>query len=120
MFTKEQLDERVKPLKDEEAQINARIKALSKSNDDIRHDIAEVDETIAFLMEQDENCNNRMNNSTVYQPPAKEQIIQDIEQIIVEPDGHLTVKLKAYEEIDRLLMKHRQLIEAQGEQRKVS
>ena len=120
MFTKEQLDERVKPLKDEEAQINARIKALSKSNDDIRHDIAEVDETIAFLMEQDENCNNRMNNSTVYQPPAKEQIIQGIEQIIVEPDGHLTVKLKAYEEIDRLLAKHRQLIEVQGEQRKVS
>jgi hypothetical protein len=43
-----------------------------------------------------------------------------LDRIIVEPDGHLTVKLKAYEDLDRLLAKHRQLIEAQKEQRKVS
>jgi hypothetical protein len=120
MFTKEQLDERVKPLRDEEAQLKVRIMALSKSNDDIRRDIAEVDEALNYLAELDENCNKRINNSAFFEPPAKEQIVAGIDRIIVEPDGHLTVKLKAYEDLDRLLAKHRQLIEAQKEQRKVS
>lgn len=110
LFTKEQLDERGQALNDEEADIKAKIYELSKSNDDIMADIAEVDETLEFLYEADQNCHNRMTDSGNYELPDKEDIIAGIEKIIVEPDGRLTVKLKAYEEIDRLVAKHKHIL----------
>ena len=110
LFTKEQLDERGQALNDEEADIKAKIFELSKSNDDIMADIAEVDETLEFLYEADRNCHSRMTDSGIYELPDKEDVIAGIEKIIVEPDGHLTVKLKAYEEIDRLVAKHRHIL----------
>lgn len=110
LFTKKQLDERGQALNDEEADIKAKIFELSKSNDDIMADIAEVDETLEFLYEADRNCHSRMTDSGTYELPDKEDVIAGIEKIIVEPDGHLTVKLKAYEEIDRLVAKHRHIL----------
>lgn len=110
LFTKEQLDERGQALNDEEADIKAKIYELSKSNDDIMADIAEVDETLEFLYEADQNCHNRMTDSGNYELPDKEDIIAGIEKIVVEPDGRLTVKLKAYEEIDRLVAKHKHIL----------
>lgn len=111
LFTKEQLDERGQALNDEEADIKAKIYELSKSNDDIMADIAEVDETLEFLYEADRNCHHRMTDSGNYELPDKEDVIAGIEKIIVEPDGRLTVKLKAYEEIDRLVAKHKHILD---------
>ncbi len=51
-----------------------------------------------------------MTDSGNYELPDKEDIIAGIEKIVVEPDGRLTVKLKAYEEIDRLVAKHKHIL----------
>lgn len=119
-FSKEQLDERLAPLNTEEIELKATIKALSKSNDEIHHDIAEVDETLNYLKEQDKMLNERVNRGNAFNPLTKEQMLAGLERIVVEPDGHLTVELKAYEEIDRLLAKHRRLMDEQRIKQKVS
>ena len=54
MFSKEQLDERVEPLKAKEERLLFAIKQLSRSNEEVQEDIAAVDETIAYLQEQRE------------------------------------------------------------------
>lgn len=119
-FSKEQLDERLTPLNTEEIELKATIKALSKSNDEIHHDIAEVDETLNYLKELDKMLNERVNRGNAFNPLTKEQMLAGLERIVVEPDGHLTVELKAYEEIDRLLAKHRRLMGEQRIKQKVS
>ena len=110
----------IAPLNTEETELNATIKALSKSNDEIHHDIAEVDETLNYLKEQDKMLNERVNRGNAFNPLTKEQMLAGLERIVVEPDGHLTVELKAYEEIDRLLAKHRRLMNEQRIKQKVS
>ena len=119
-FTKNQLDERIEPLNKEELALQATIKALSKSNDEIYQDIAEVDETLAYLREQDKTINKNMNSGTVFTTMTREEVLADVKRIVVEPDGSLTVELKAFEEIDRLLVKHRHLLTESEKIKKVS
>ena len=119
-FTKNQLDERIEPLNKEELTLQATIKALSKSNDEIYHDIVEVDETLAYLREQDKTINKNMNSGTVFTTMTREEVLADVKRIVVEPDGSLTVELKAFEDIDRLLVKHRHLLTEGEKIKKVS
>lgn len=119
-FSKEQLDERLTPLNTEEAELKATIKALSKPNDEIHHDIAEVGETLNYLKEQDKMLNESVNRGKAFNSLTKEQMLAGLERIVVEPDGHLTVELKAYEEIDRLLAKHLRLMDEKRIKQKVS
>lgn len=113
MFSKAQLDERATPLNAEENELNATIKVLSKPNDEIHQDIAEVDETLKYLKEQDKLIFERMNKKSAFVQLTREEMLAGLERIVVEPDGHLTPELKAYEEMDRLLAKHRHLMNDQ-------
>lgn len=61
-----------------------------------------------------------MNNGIVFTTMTREEVLADVKRIIVEADGSLTVELKAYEEIDRLLSKHRHLITEIEKIKKVS
>lgn len=111
LLTKEQYTERREPLDAEAEDLKEKIRSLSKSNEDIQQDIAEVEETISYLRTLDTDCRNRLTNSKVYPLPTTAEVMDDIESIIVEPEGGLTFKLKAYEQIDKLLAKHRHLME---------
>ena len=115
LVTKEQYTERKEPLDAEADGLKAKIAALSKTNDEIQQDIAEVEETISYLRTIDTDCRNRLTNSKVYPLPTTAKVMDDIESIIVKPEGGLTFNLKAYEQIDRLLAKHRHLMELVSE-----
>ena len=51
-FDKDELNSRVEPINDRITVLKERIKALSKTNDDLRRDIGEINNTIALLSEQ--------------------------------------------------------------------
>ena len=103
LFSKEQLDEKAAPLKAEEERLQYAIKQLSRSNEEIQTDIAEVDEAIEYLQEQRELWRKE------FKTISREEKIAGLESIIVNPDGTLTFKHKGIEEVDRLLEKHQYL-----------
>ncbi len=105
-FSKEHLDERMEPLNKEEQALQAKIKALSKSNDEIHQDIAEVNETLTYLREQYKMIDQHLKNGTLADTITREEMLEGLECFVVNPDGSLTVELKAYKEIEQLLDKH--------------
>ncbi len=109
-FSKEQLDERVKPLDNQETELIEKIKALSKTNDDIYRDITEAEETLRYFQEQNRIIQEEVNNGKILRKYTKKKVLEDTEYIVVETDGSLKVKLKAYAEIEKLIQKHRYLV----------
>lgn len=103
MFSKAQLDERVEPLKAKEERLSFAIKQLSRSNEEVQEDIAAVDETIAYLQEQQELWRKK------FKTISREEKIAGLESITVKPDGTLAFKFKGIEEVDRLVEKHKYL-----------
>lgn len=120
MFSKEQLDERVAPLKAEEEALAITIKKLSKTNDEIQADIAEVTETLNYLQGQREAMRLEMKDGQFTTTLSREEILADLECIIVQPDGKLQYKLKGIESIDKLVAKHRYLIEKPWTRRRLA
>ncbi len=120
MFSKEQLDERVAPLKAEEEALAITIKKLSKTNDEIQADIAEVTETLNYLQGQREAMRLEMKDGQFSTTLSREEILADLECIIVQPDGKLQYKLKGIESIDKLVAKHRYLIEKPWTRRRLA
>ncbi len=112
-FTKEQLDERAKPLDDRQAELKEAISNLSKSNEDIYKDIAEVKETLKYFETQSNKFQAEFNNGAVAKRYSRKEMLKDIDQIIAGTDGELTVIFKAYAEIDKLVNKHRHFIQRQ-------
>ena len=110
-FTKEQLDSRLEPLTAEEKELGLKIKALSKTNDEIKADIQEVEETISYLQTIKEKTDREL--KAMQFTATKEEILADIDHITVMPDGQLSVRYKAFEEIERLLEKHKHFIPAE-------
>ena len=110
-FTKEQLDSRLEPLTAEEKELGLKIKSLSKSNDEIKVDIQEIEETISYLQTIKEKTDRELKSMQF--TASKEEILADIDHITVMPDGQLSVRYKAFEEIERLLEKHRHFIPAE-------
>lgn len=120
MFSKEQLDERVAPLKAEEEALAITIKKLSKTNDEIQADIAEVTETLNYLQGQREAMRLEMKDGQFTTTLSREEILTDLECIIVQPDGKLQYKLKGIESIDKLVAKHRYLTEKPWTRRRLA
>lgn len=120
MFSKEQLDERVAPLKAEEEALAITIKKLSKTNDEIQADIAEVTETLNYLQGQREAMRLEMKDGQFTTTLSREEILADLECIIVQPDGKLQYKLKGIESIDKLVAKHRYLTEKPWTRRRLA
>ena len=120
MFSKEQLDERVAPLKAEEEALAITIKKLSKTNDEIQADIAEVTETLNYLQSQREAMRLEMKDGQFTTTLSREEILADLECIIVQPDGKLQYKLKGIESIDKLVAKHRYLTEKPWTRRRLA
>ena len=120
MFSKEQLVERVAPLKAEEEALAITIKKLSKTNDEIQADIAEVTETLNYLQGQREAMRLEMKDGQFTTTLSREEILADLECIIVQPDGKLQYKLKGIESIDKLVAKHRYLIEKPWTRRRLA
>lgn len=112
-FTKEQLDERAKSLDIKQAEIKEAISNLSKSNDDIYRDIAEVEETLKYLQAQSDKLQAEFNSGAVATKYSRKEMLKDIDHIIVGTDGELTVVFKAYAEIDKLINKHRHFLQMQ-------
>lgn len=110
MLTKEQYSQRRGPLDAEADELKAKIAALSKSNEDIRADISEVDATIEEMEEIADHYKLMIDNESAYDVPTPENMMECVDKIIVEPDGGFTVKLKASEDFDRLVAKHRHLL----------
>ena len=107
-FTKQQLDARLEPLNAEEKELGLKIKALSKTNDEIYSDIAEIEETISYLNTVREKTSRELETGKF--TATKEEILADIDHITVGEDGKLSVRYKAFEEIERLMDKHRHFI----------
>lgn len=120
MFSKEQLDERVAPLKTEEEALTVTIKKLSKTNDEIQADIAEVMETLNYLQGQREAMRLEMKDGQFTTTLSREEILADLDCVIVQPDGKLQYKLKGIESIDKLVAKHRYLIEKPWTRRRLA
>lgn len=110
-FTKEQLDTHLQPLTAEETELGLRIKSLSKTNDEIKADIQEIEDTISYLQTIKEKTDREL--KAMQFTASKEEILADIDHITVMPDGQLSVRYKAFEEIERLLEKHRHFIPAE-------
>ncbi len=107
-FSKQQLDAYLEPLTAEEKEIGSKINALSKSNDEIYSDIAEIEETISYLNTVREKTSRELETGNF--TATKEEILADIDHITVGTDGKLSVRYKAFEEIERLMDKHRHFI----------
>jgi len=110
-FTKEQLDTHLQPLTAEETELGLRIKSLSKTNDEIKADIQEIEDTITYLQTIKEKTDREL--KAMQFTATKEEILADIDHITVMADGQLSVRYKAFEEIERLLEKHRHFIPAE-------
>lgn len=120
MFSKEQLDDKVAPLKAEEEALAVTIKKLSKTNDEIQADIAEVMETLNYLQGQREAMRLEMKDGQFTTTLSREEILADLDCVIVQPDGKLQYKLKGIESIDKLVAKHRYLIEKPWTRRRLA
>lgn len=120
MFSKAQLEERVAPLKAEEETLAATIKKLSRTNEEIQADIAEVAETLDYLKAQREAIRLELKEGTVSTKMSREDILADLECVIVQPDGKLQFKLKGIEGIDAMVAKHRYLIEKPWTRRRLA
>ena len=107
-FDKDELNSRVEPINDRITELRERIKALSKTNDDLRRDIGEINNTIALLSEQKKLRENEW--GVARKMYSKEAVLSDIESITVRPNKTLVVKYKSFEQINRLVRKHRHLI----------
>lgn len=120
MFSKAQLEERVAPLKAEEEMLTATIKKLSRTNEEIQADIAEVVETLDYLKAQREAIRLELKEGTVATKLSREEILADLECVIVQPDGQLQFKLKGIEGISAMVAKHRYLIEKPWTRRRLA
>lgn len=120
MFSKAQLEERVAPLKAEEEALTATIKKLSRTNEEIQADIAEVVETLDYLKAQREAIQIEVKEGKVATKLSREEILADLECVIVQPDGKLQFKLKGIEGIDAMVAKHRYLIEKPWTRRRLA
>lgn len=120
MFSKAQLEERVAPLKAEEEALAATIKKLSRTNEEIQADIAEVVETLEYLKVQREAIRLELKEGTIATKLSREEILADLECVIVQPDGKLQFKLKGIEGIDAMVAKHRYLIEKPWTRRRLA
>lgn len=120
MFSKAQLEERVAPLKAEEEALTATIKKLSRTNEEIQADIAEVVETLDYLKAQRNAIQLEVKEGTVATKLSREEILADLECVIVQPDGKLQFKLKGIEGISAMVAKHRYLIEKPWTRRRLA
>lgn len=120
LFSKEQLTERVAPLKAEEEALTETIKKLSRTNEEIQADIAEVVETLDYLKAQREAIRLELKEGTVATKLSREEILADLECVIVQPDGKLQFKLKGIEGISAMVAKHRYLIEKPWTRRRLA
>lgn len=107
-FSKEQLDAYLEPLDAEQIELGAKINSLSKSNDEIYADIKEIEESVSYLNTIKDKAEREIESGQF--TATKEEIVADIEYITVREDGKLAVRYKAFEEIERLLDKHRHFI----------
>jgi len=120
LFSQEQLEEHAAPLKAEEEALAATIKKLSRTNEEIQADIAEVKETLNYLNAQREAIRVELKAGTLSTKLSREEILADLECVIVQPDGTLKFKLKGIEGITALVAKHRYLIEKPWTRRKLA
>ena len=110
-FTKEQLDNRVQPLEIIVQELQDRIKALSKTNEDLFNDIADIDEIIEVFEEENKKLQEEANSGTIANKYTRKELLKDIENIIVGTDGALTLNFKSLSIIRQLTNKYRHLLE---------
>ena len=85
-----------------------------------RADIAEVMETLNYLQGQREAMRLEMKDGQFTTTLSREEILADLDCVIVQPDGKLQYKLKGIESIDKLVAKHRYLIEKPWTRRRLA
>jgi hypothetical protein len=111
IFSKEQLDNRVQPLEIIVQELQDKIKALSKTNEDLYSDIADIDNIIKVFEEENKELREEANNGTIANKYSRKELLKDIENIVVGTDGSLTLNFKSLSIIRQLTNKYRFLLE---------
>lgn len=110
-FSKEQLNERMQPLEVMEQELQDKVKVLSKTNEDLYSDIAEVDELIATFDEENKTLQEEANSGAIANKYSRKELLKDVENIVVNEDGALTLNFRSLAVITQLTKKYRHLLE---------
>ena len=102
--------ERIKPVNEKIEQLNLEIGQLSKNNNDIMQDIKEVKETASKFKEDFKVLINQ-SDKEFKKIHTREEIVKDIIQITVQPDGTMDIDYKSFEKYYKLVEKHRRLLD---------
>lgn len=110
-FSKEQLNERMQPLEAMEHELQDKVKMLSKTNEDLYCDIAEVEDLIAAFDEENKTLQEEANSGAIANKYSRKELLKDVENIVVNKDGTLTLNFRSLAVITQLTKKYRHLLE---------
>ena len=111
VFSKEQLDERIQPIEKIVQELNEKIKALSKTNEDLFNDISEISDIILVFEEENDILQAEANTGNIANKYSRKELLKDIESIVVSTDGSLSLNFKSLSIIRQLTEKYRYLLE---------
>lgn len=110
-FSRNELDKRKQPLEKELNDLTEKIKELSKTNEEIYTDIADVDDIIKVFEEENITLQEEFNSGVVRQKLSRKELLKDIDNIVVETDGSLTLNFKSLSIINEIVRKYRFLLD---------
>ena len=110
-FSKEQLNGRMQPLEAQEQELQDKINLLSKTNEDLYNDIAEIGELIETFQEENKTLQEEANSGAIANKYSRKELLKDVENIVVNEDGTLTFNFRSLAVITQLTNKYRHLLE---------
>ncbi len=110
-YSKDELDELLHPLEKELNELTDKVKELSKTNEEIYKDIADIDKVIEIFEEENNTLQDEFNSGVVRQKLSRKELLKDIDNIVVMPDGMLILNFKSLAVINEMVRKHRFLLD---------
>lgn len=110
-YSEEKLDKINEPLEKELIELTEEVKELSKTNEEIYRDIADVEDIIKVFEEENNTLQEEFNSGVVRQKLSRKELLKDIDNIVVEPDGSLTLNFKSLAIINEIVRKHKFLLD---------
>lgn len=109
-FSKEELDRKVDPLTEQEGEIREKLSYLTKPIDEIQKDIEDIEATKSKFKEMEDMYSNMLNDSENAVKKTRKEILDEIEYIVITEKKELKIHYKFYDEINRLMLKHRHIM----------
>lgn len=110
-YSKDELDELLQPLEKELNELTDKVKELSKTNEEIYKDITDIDKVIEMFEEENNTLKEEFNSGVVRQKLSRKELLKDIDNIVVMPDGMLILNFKSLAVINEIVRKHRFLLD---------